>query len=272
MNRKRILILIVLIELGILAISLRPSAPQGDEPALIVQRIQLSLFEAQQSLATDPAMARTAVDAATAQHRSLAMRLPSSANSAAQAANGALADARAAVDANDAVALIQARADYQTALVWAGYLATLESTRAGRGADATVWLKLRAYKPSSRLNPASSEATLAAADLASGRLTSAQATTAVRRDLDATYQVLLVDAVGTSVTMSFQGSRMRAVEAAVTAAGYYRILRAGFAAQSGAQRAASVDQAFADLRAAVVQADWPAVQRAQAVIAQSLGG
>jgi hypothetical protein len=242
----------------------QPIPPAGEDPALLAQRIEQRLSEAQRTLARDPAAARAAVDAAIAQHALLAPRLPASAANAASAANMALAAAESAASAGDDLALIQARADYQTALLWVGYLATLDATRTGQGQDAATWLKLRAYRQSTRLNPAASAATTAVEELIARRTTATQATAAVQGDLDRTYQALMVEAVEASATAAFQGFHARAAEAATRSAGYYRILRASFADPSAG------DRAFADLRAAVAGGDWPAVQRARAAIATVL--
>jgi hypothetical protein len=241
-----------------------PGNSEGADPALLTQRIEQRLFEAQRALARDPAAARGEVDTAVAQHAALAPRLPASAASAASVASAALAAAQSAASEGDELGLIEARADYQTALLWAGYLATLDALRSGQGRAAATWLKLRAYPHSSRLSPAPSGATAAIEDLIGGRATPEHAAAVVQAELDGTYQALLVDAVEASATATFQGYRPRAAEAAARAAGYYRILRASFANPEAA------DQAFADLRAAVVAADWPAVQRARAAIASAL--
>jgi high-affinity iron transporter len=237
---------------------------EGEDPALLTQRIEQRLFEAQRTLARDPAAARAEVDAAAAQHSTLVPRLPVSAASAASVASDALAAAQSAATGGDELGLIQARADYQTALLWAGYLATLDATRSGQGRAAATWLKLRAYRESTRLSPASSSATAAIEDLIAGRMTPEQAAVVVEEELDGTYQALMVDAVEASATAAFQGYRARAADSAARAAGYYRILRASFANQPAA------DRAFADLRAAVAAADWPAIQRARAAIAAAL--
>jgi hypothetical protein len=236
----------------------------GEDPALLTQRIEQRLFEAQRALARGPAAARAEVDAAVAQHAALAPRLPASAATAASVASEALTAAQSAATGGHELGLIQARADYQTALLWAGYLATLDALRSGQGRAAATWLKLRAYPHSSRLTPAPSGATAAIADLIGGRTTAEQAAVVVQEELDGTYQALLVDAVEASATATFQGYRPRAAEAAARAAGYYRILRASFANPETA------DRAFADLRAAVIAADWPAVQRARTAVAAAL--
>jgi high-affinity iron transporter len=237
---------------------------EREDPALLTQRIEQRLFEAQRALARDPTAARAEIDAAVAQHAALVPRLPVSAANAASVASDALAAAQSAATGGDELGLIQARADYQTALLWAGYLATLDATRSGQGQAAATWLKLRAYRESTRLSPASSSATVAIEDLIAGRTTPEHAATIVQAELDGTYQALMVDAVEASATATFQGYRARAADSAARAAGYYRILRASFANPPAA------DRAFADLRAAVVAADWPAIQRARAAIAAAL--
>jgi hypothetical protein len=237
---------------------------EGEDPALLTQRIEQRLFDAQRALARDPAAARAEVDAAVAQHATLAPRLPPSAAGAASVASEALAAAQSAATGGDELGLIQARADYQTALLWAGYLATLDAARSGQGRAAATWLKLRAYRESSRFTPAASGATAAIEDLIAGRMTPQRAAAVVQEELEATYQALMVEAVEASATAAFQGYRPRAAEAAARAAGYYRILRSHFADPPAA------DRAFADLRAAVVSADWPAVQRARAAVAAAL--
>jgi hypothetical protein len=240
------------------------SSSGGEDPALLTQRIEQRLSDAQRALARDPAAARAEVDAAVAQHATLAPNLPPAAASAASVANAALAAAQSAASARDELGLIQARADYQTALLWAGYLATLDAARSGQGRAAATWLKLRAYRQSSRFSPATSGATAAVEDLIAGRTTPERAAEVVREELDGAYQALMVEAVEASATASFQGYRARAAEAATRAAGYYRILRGHFANPPAG------DRAFADLRAAVIAADWPAVQRARAAIAAAL--
>jgi hypothetical protein len=82
-------------------------------------------------------------------------------------------------------------------------------------------------------------------------------------------RALLVDALDTSASAAGQHFGVRAAEAAALAAGYYRILRPGFAAQAGADRAAAAERALSALRAAV-SADWQAVPRTRA--AAALGG
>jgi hypothetical protein len=240
------------------------SQAAGEDPALLAQRIEQRLSNAQRAITTDPAVARAEIDAAVSQHAALAPRLPAAAASAASVADAALAAAQSATTAHDELALIQARADYQTALLWAGYLAALDAARSGQGPAAAAWLKLRAYRPSSRRNPVASGATAAIEELMAGRTTPERAAAAVQAELDGTYQALMIEAVEASATAAFQGYRARAAEAATRAAGYYRILRHSFVDPLAA------DRAFADLRAAVVAADWPAVQRARAEIATAL--
>jgi hypothetical protein len=254
----------VVLVLSALARCGQPRISEGDDPALLAQRIEQRLSEAQRALTRDPAAARAAIDAAVTQHAALASRLPPSAIDAASAAAAALAAAQSAASAHDDLTLIQARADYQTALLWAGYLATLDATRTGQGRSAATWLKLRAYRQSTRLNPVASGATAAIEELIAGRTTAERAAAVVQEDLDGTYQALMIDAVESSATAAFQGFHARAIDAAARAAGYYRILRAGFADPSAG------DRAFADLHAAVVAADWPAVQRARAAVAAAL--
>jgi high-affinity iron transporter len=261
---RHALLPVVLIALCTLVNCGQPGIPEGEDPALLVQRIEQHLSDAQRALARDPAAARAEVDAAVVQHAALAPRLPASTTTAASAASTALVTAQTAATARDELALIQARADYQTALQWVGYLATLDTTRSGQGRAAATWLKLRAYRQSSRFSPAASGATAAIEDLIVGHMTAGRAATIVQEELDGTYQALMVDAVESSATAAFQGFRARAAEAATRAAGYFRILRAGFVDPSAA------DRAFADLRAAVVAGDWPTVQRARAAIAAAL--
>ena len=256
---------LILIALCALASCSQAGNPGGDDPALLVQRIEQHLSDAQRALARDPAAARAQVDAAVEHHATLAPRLPSTAADAASAAEAALVAAKSAATARDELAMIQARADYQTALLWAGYLATLDAVRSGHGRAAATWLKLRAYRESTRFSPAATDATTAIEDLIAGRTTPEHAAATVQAELDGTYQALMVDAVEASATASFQGFRARAAEAATRAAGDSRILRASFADPTAA------DRAFTDLRAAVVAADWPAVQRARAAIAIALG-
>ncbi len=255
---------LVLIALCTLASCGQKGNASGDDPALLVQRIEQHLSDAQRALARDPAVARAQVEAAVAQHATLAPRLPRSAAGATKAAESALVAAQSAAISQDELAMIQARADYQTALLWAGYLATLDAVRSGQGRAAATWLKLRAYRESTRFSPAATEATTAIEDLIGRRITPEHAAVIVQAELDGTYQALMIDAVEASATASFQGFRARAAEAATRAAGYSRILNAGFADPIAA------DRAFADLRAAVVAADWPAVQRARAAIASAL--
>jgi high-affinity iron transporter len=269
MSHKRAILLVVLVELVAMAVVIRSSGHRGDDPALASQRIQQQLFEAQQALAGDPTTAEANVALAAAQHATLVPLLPPSAYVAAQAGGQALARARDAVAARDEPALAQARADYQTALYWAGYLATLESIRSG-GANAEVWLKLRAYKPSARFNAAPSGATSALQDLAAGRIPAEVARDLVRRELDETYQVLLTDALEASASAAQRRFGVRAAEEAALAAGYFRILRPGFVAQAGERRATAADRALTDLRTAASQADWPSVVRARAAVAAAL--
>jgi hypothetical protein len=271
-RQKRVILLVVLAEIVLVAIALFPRAAQGDEPALLAQRVEQHLFSAQRSLSSDPAAAHAEVGAAAAQHAALASRLPASAYRATQVAQSALAAAQAAADTPNELAMAQARADYQTALLWAGYLATeavLDSH--GSASSAAVWLKLRSYKPSARYNIASSQATLAVEDLGAGRIQPDAALAIVRRDLDDTYRSLLADALEDCASAAERQFGVRAAEAAALSAGYYRILRAGFAAQAGAGRAAAADRAIADLRAAAAAADWPAVAQARAAVAAAIG-
>jgi hypothetical protein len=257
---------------AVLVGTLRPAAPVDTEPALVAQRIQQRLFEAQQDLATDPAAAQAGVEEAVAQHAAaLAPQIPPAAAAAAQAAANALAQAQAAVIARDAPGLAAARADYKTALIWAGYLATIGATRSGSASSAGIWLKLRDYPPGSRFNPASSRATLAIQGLARGALTPAAATAAVKHELDAAYEALLQEALGATLSAAGQRFIQRAAESAALAAGYFRILQADFAARAGAERAGAAGRAFAALRDAAAAGDWPGVQRALAAVHAAFG-
>jgi hypothetical protein len=268
---KHLLLLLALVELAVLFVVIRPGTKSDDDPALLAQRIQQQLFDAQLALARDPKAAQNSVGEATAQHAALAQRLPPSAFVAAQVASQALLAARSAAANPDELAMAQARADYQTALDWAGYLATLEAIRSGGVASAETWLKLRSYKPSTRFNVSSSRATLAVQELAAGRMSSELALGQVQRDLDDSYRALLADALESCSTAARQAFVVRATESATLASGYYRILRAGVVAQAGAAQASAADSAFAGLRAAAIAADWPALERARSAIATALG-
>ena len=271
LHSKQALLLVALIDLLVLLLIIRPGTRQAEDPALLAQRIQQQLFDAQLALPRDPNAAQTSVQAATTQHAMLTQQLPPSAFVAAQVANQALARADSAASTRDEPPLAQARADYQTALDWAGSVATLESIRAGSADNAEIWLKLRSYKPSSRFNVASSSATQTIQEFAAGRVSSELALGTVQRELDTSYRTLLTDALEASSAAGKQGFVVRAAESATLAAGYYRILRADFLVQAGEDQANAADSAFVSLRNAANAGDWPALEHARAAIGASLG-
>jgi high-affinity iron transporter len=253
-------------------ISALPAAAQNDDPVLAAQQIQRQLFDAQRQLANDPTGAHAAIEAIRAQHTAqFAAQLPAEADDAAQAAEQALIDAQTAAKNGDAIALTQARADYRTALAWAGYTATLTSVQSGDAESAARWLKLREFKKSSRLNPPTASATRAVQMLAQGGLAPEQAATTIAADLDETYQTLMNGALQATIEATERQFQLRAAEEAALASGYFRILRSGFAERQGEASAAAVEQAFAALRTATAAGQRAEVNTAPEQIKLAIG-
>jgi high-affinity iron transporter len=159
----------------------------------------------------------------------------------------ALADADRAVAAQDERGLAAAKAAVWTALLGAAFGEVTRAAAQGDDASARAWLLVREFRPPTRFSRPAADATVALDRLASGSISPAAATRAVRSDLLDTYDGRLRSALSSVREADQARLALRTAEAGALAAGYWRIVRAAYRSQRGERAAADADRAFAGL-------------------------
>jgi high-affinity iron transporter len=245
---------------------------QNDLPfASQAETIRSELTQAQLALLTDPVAARQRLDVAQQLYTSaLEPALAAAAPDAAARARTGFAAADRALATVDKPSFAAARADIWASLLAGGYSATMRAIQAGDGRAAQIWLPLREFRTATRFSRPNSDATLAIAGFAAGRLSSEHALQALKADLLDTYQARLTAALHDLAGADQSGYAARRGELGALAQGYFAILAPIYAEQRGADALGAAERTFADLRAAVLAGQPSQAELAQ--VEQALSG
>ncbi len=165
----------------------------------------------------------------------------------------------AAVAAADPVALAGAKGTIWTAMLRGAYAETILAVEEGRLADASAWLLLREFRPTTRFERPNSNATLALRDLATGDITTEDAVLEINADLLDTYQAKLTSALSDLRTATSQVFPAVQAEQASLVAGYWHLLAPALAEQQGESAVAQADATLATLATAVQAQDAAAI-------------
>ncbi|KPV49478.1 hypothetical protein SE17_32410, partial [Kouleothrix aurantiaca] len=199
-------------------------------PAQAAETVRAELVRAQLALASDPARAQRALDAAQSAYAgTLAGPFGSTLPAIDERARAGFAAAQSALETADAPAFAAARASTWAALLAGGYGMVEHALAANDAASAQSWLPLREFRHATRFSRPDSDATLAVAAAAAGTRPAAEALDAVRADLLDTYQARLTEAMHDLSTADAQGFATRRSEAAALADGYFAILAPAYA-------------------------------------------
>lgn len=228
----------------------RPSGAAGPDPARVAETIRLLLTEAQLAMHGDAAAAARALDNAYSNYRGMAGTLAGVAPLHDQRVRSGLDQAREAIAAGDSVLLADARSQVWTGLLAGSYAVIEAAVAAGDGTAARTWLRLREFRPSTRLSRPDSTATLAIESFFAGTTGADEALQAVHADLLDTYQARLNMALHDLHQADARGFSARRAEAAALAEGYFVVLAAAYEEQRTAAAYREARQAFSDLRAA----------------------
>ncbi|HEU4328704.1 MAG TPA: FTR1 family protein [Roseiflexaceae bacterium] len=236
----------------VLALLASPLAAGAQTPAPSEQgeAVRSALVQAQLLAASDQGAARRSLDEARAAYAALAATLADSAPAAAGRAEDGFVQAERAVGQGDPVAFAAARAQIWTALLDGSAATVAGALERGDAATARAWLPLREFRHATRFSRPGTDATVAVAAAAAGRMAPAEALAAVRADLLDTYQARLTAALHDAQQADRQGFAQRRAEAAALAEGYLALLGPVYQEQRGPDALAQLQRLAADLRAA----------------------
>lgn len=220
-------------------------------PANAAETLRTALFQAQVTLASDPAAAQSQIETAAALYAGAwAQPLAQDAPTADQRVKAGLAAAQQAVQAGDVNALAVARAQIWTGVLDGAHQLVFTAVRSGEFESAHQWLAVREFRHATRFSRPNADGTMALAGLRAGTLTVEDTLTALSADLLDTYQARLTEALHDLTAADQQGFAMRRAEHAALAQGYFAMLLPAYQNQRGNAAAATASAAFATLTAA----------------------
>ncbi len=224
----------------------RGNGPLGS-PAMSVEQIREASFRARWQLMLGNRQAATlaATEAQQSFARVLAPKL-----GPASTAGQALAQATSAARSGDEQALARARGSAIAAITTAAYELTLRSLGEGHPALAREWATVRDLGPSAGESTVQDNAVQAAEELATRKLTPAQAALAVRRDELDFFQRRTLALVQQATLAGYLGLGPAQVEAAALASGYWQVLAPIYTQSLGSPQAGQATSAFATLLSA----------------------
>lgn len=184
-----------------------------------------------------------------------------SAAEAARRISTALQQANTAVTAQDQVLLGQASGLLQTGLLQAAYTQAIDALGQRDLATAEAWLRVREYRPATRITLVANDAAQAVAFAVATAAPEAadEALIAVHNDLRGTYTYLLRDALDELETALERAYPIRAAEWSGRASGYFAILHADFQEQHGAAAATDLTTLLLAVEQAVLAQDYTSV-------------
>lgn len=159
---------------------------------------------------------------------------------------------------NDPVALAAASGAIWTTMLRGAYAETIAAASEGRAVDASAWLLLREFRPTTKFERPNANATLALRDLAGGAMTPDEAVLEIRADLLDTYQAQFTSGLADVRAAGDQRYAVVQAEAVALAAGYWQILEPAYRDQVGAA-AVDVDGALVRLEGEARAGDIAAV-------------
>ena len=160
---------------------------------------------------------------------------------------GALADASAAVSANDPVALATAYGTAVGALRAGAYEVATGAAGEGDAVRAREWLLIRDFRQATRYTRPSIDATTALDQLEAGDLEPADAVIQMRKDLLDAYQSRLIEYLDDAATESERGYEPAVAESLAIASGYWTLLAPEYEEQRGVEARETADEEFAAL-------------------------
>ncbi|ULH14987.1 FTR1 family protein [Deinococcus sp. KNUC1210] len=233
--------------LALLGVALLAVAHAADY-ATPAEAMRSRLAEAATEVSFDPAQAVTLVQQARAEYlKALDTPLSSAAPAAAAQLRANFATAVQAAQRGDEPGYAAAQAHLWTLWLGGAYSALAQSVQAGRAADARDWLATREFQQASRFTRLNADATTAVEALAAGKLTPADAMTAVQADVQGGYQSRLNDALNGIQDAQNRGYRTRAAEQSALASGYFALLAPAFQQARGTAELSAVQAQFRQL-------------------------
>jgi high-affinity iron transporter len=231
-------------------------------PGTLAQDIRSQLFSAQVALSRgDAARAASEVQAVASPVRQIAGAFTADPTAGSDLTT-AWSAAQTAATSGDAPALASARAAIWTTMLRGAYAETVVAAADGRAGDASRWLLLREFRPTTKFSRPNADATLAVRSLSAGEITPEAAVQAIRADLLDTYQgelALELDALLESTDAGFVELQ---AETAGLIAGYWSILSPSYAEQAGPEAGAEADAGVARIQTALRSGEPPAVAEA----------
>jgi high-affinity iron transporter len=213
-------------------------------PAELGETIRSSLIQAQLELVFDPQTAVKDLAGARAAWEQLAPEINS------PPISRGFAQLDRAIKTQDEAAFAAARSRIWTAVLKGSYKNLETAVEENNPIQAERWLALREFRPATRFTPPEADATLAIVGLARGKVSPADALTAVRSDLLDAYQARMNQALHDLKRAHQAGFVVRQAELAALAAGYFDILATQLTVQRGEWFWDETKMAFARLQGA----------------------
>ncbi|MCC6801274.1 MAG: iron permease [Anaerolineae bacterium] len=218
------------------------------------------LFDAQQHLfdaegAANPAddyqrAAASVQSAAAIYEQAIQPGLSASAPEIDATLRAAFAAAERAAATGDSIAFAYASGTIWTNLLRGSYEATVSALRAGDGAAASEWLRLREYRQATKFSLVDDPAAQAVARLQGGSGNLDDVMVTVANDLRDAYTFRLRDALTKLADAADQNFAVRAADWAARVDGYFGILELDFAAKRGDDETAALLALLRNLEAA----------------------
>ncbi len=251
----------------------------NNDPWSSADQVRRALFDAQSALLNHDSAAATA---AVAQAHglyvdSLRESISASAADLAPVLDNAFADAATAAAASDASGLASARSSVWVDLLHAATRISLDAIHKGDSATANAWLLLREYRTPTKFSRSGADATLAMKQFAAGKISAADAETAVRNDLLDTYQAKLNESLNDADKAAKQTFVAKQVEQSALAAGYFDlltdpVLSSAYTALHGKDSLTSAQATFSSLVKTASSSDANAFTTARADVDTTLTG
>ncbi|WP_295823593.1 FTR1 family protein [uncultured Deinococcus sp.] len=215
--------------------------------ATATEALRARLADATLEVGFDRAEAVRLVGQANAAYAEIAPRITAVDADAGAQVQAALEAARTAAGQGQSAALARAGAQAWTAVLHGVTTGLERSVQVGDAPGAREWLAAREYRVASSLIRLNADATTAVEALGAGKLTPADALTAVRSDVLGAYQARLSDALRALADDRARGFPTLAAEHAALAQGYFALLRDAYVAQRGEAAATALEARFAAL-------------------------
>lgn len=225
-------------------------------PGAVAGDIREALFDAQQTITSNPAQAAQKLKAAQGLYSGdFADKIKTAIPDADTRIRDGFETAAEALSSGRATDFAAARAQIWTGILAGGYAVVDQSLSQGDGATAQTWLAVREFRVTTRFSRPSSDATQAIAGFQKGTVSQQEAQLALKTDLLDTYQARLAETLRDLSEADSSGFPIRRAELAGTAEGYFAILAPAFAEQRGPATEQTASEAFGQLRASAVSGE-----------------